>query len=174
MRLKPVLLLFLFALIMGLTVGILDSFIHTANLVGSRMLNTLVFIVFFVAMVWFSVIYRNVIYNGYMSYRRSVGITFSLGIIASIVIGVIRYVYLNYIVHIDIENIVEQARNNMIQHYGLYPEELISNRLQFIEFSYDPLVSSTMYFLYYSLFTIIFGLLISLFVKRIDRDISIA
>ena len=173
MRFKPVLLLILFALITGLSVGILDSILHRTGYDDLRIFNIMVFVMFFIGIYWFSSFYRNAICNGFIGFRKAFGVTLLIGTVASMAIAGIRYIYLRYVIEIDVAKIVEETRNNMIQHYELYPQELIENRLQFIEFSYQPLVSSLLYFAYYSLFAIVFSIIISFFIKRIDRDISI-
>lgn len=173
MKNRSVFLVLLFGVVLGLIIGIFDSVMHRVGLELNRVVNLLVFVIYFIGIFWFSSYYRDRICKGFLSYNRALKITFSMGIVASAIVSAIRFVYLKYVFSVDLAQIVANTRSNMIGHYELYPAELIENRLRFIEFSYDPIVSAVMYFVYYSVFALSFGLIISLFIRRIDRTISI-
>ena len=93
--------------------------------------------------------------------------------IATFVLSIIRFVYLKYISNLDLNSILDKTQQTMINHSESYKEELINNRLSFIEFSYDPFVSSTFYFLYYTLIALFFAFITGILLRKIDRDISL-
>lgn len=173
MKNRSVFLVLLFGVMLGLVIGIFDSVMHRIGLESNRIANLLVFVFFFIGIYGLSSYYRERICKGFLNYNRAFKITFSMGIAASAIVSAIRMVYLKYIFNVDLAEIVANTRSNMINHYELYPAELIENRLRFIEFSYDPIVSAVLYFTYYSVFALFFGLIISLFIRRVDRNISI-
>jgi len=157
----------------GLLIGILDSSLHFINFESYKILNITTFILFFIGIYWTVVIVRDRFASGVISYGdafKSIALT---GLVASIFIGITRFVYLKYVISIDINVILNRTRDTMLAKYSLYTTEQISNRLSFIEFSYNPIVSSVLYFVYYLAFVISFALLASLIIKRIDRNISL-
>ena len=170
---KSVLFLALSGVAIGLLVGILDSWLHYSNFESYKILNIVLFILFFVIIYWSVIIIRDEFNNGLMSYFKSfINITFT-GSIAALCIAIIRYIYLNYVISININPILAQTKETMLNKYSLYTTEQISNRLSFIEFTYDPIVSSVLYFTYYIAFVIIFAFVASFIIKRIDRNISL-
>lgn len=170
---KIILLLSLFGITVGLLTGILDSFFHYIDFERFRLTSLFIFLLFFVSIYISTITIRNKFMGGYMTYVSAFRNSLYIGTIASLVIAVIRYVYLKYVAVIDIDIILNKTEQTMLSHYSAYKEELINNRLSFIEFSYDPVISSTMYFVYYMLFTLGFAIIASLLMQKIDRNISL-
>jgi len=173
MYLKSVVLLTLMGIAIGLFIGISDSYLHFINYEGAKIINILIFILFFMGVYWSVIFFRNRLRNGLISYLRAFKNIFYVGMISAGVIAAVRYTYLTYIVKVDVSAILNQTKESMTSRYSYYSEEIINNRLSFIEFSYDPIVSSVLYFGYYLTFVIIFAFLASFFLRRIDRNISL-
>ena len=173
MYLKSVALLTLMGIAIGLFIGIFDSFLHFISYEDVKIVNILIFIIFFTSVYWSVVFFRNRLQDGLISYFRAFANIFYVGIIAAAIIAAVRYTYLTYVVKVDVSAIINQTKNSMISRYSYYSEEIINNRLSFIEFSYDPVVSSILYFGYYLTFVIIFAFLASFILRRIDRNISL-
>ena len=173
MYLKSVALLTLMGIAIGLFIGISDSYLHFINYESAKIVNILIFILFFMGVYWSVLFFRNKIRNGLLSYFRAFINIFYIGMISAGVIAAIRYTYLTYIVKVDINVILDQTKESMTSRYSYYSEEILNNRLSFIEFSYDPVVSSVLYFGYYLTFVIIFAFLASFILRRIDRNISL-
>jgi hypothetical protein len=170
---RSVILLTLIGIALGLFVGMLDSFLHFVNFEGFKVVNIIVFVLFFVGVYWSVAFLRERLKNGIISYMGALRNTLYVGVVAAIIISAVRYVYLTYIIKIDIAEILDQTKESMLNRYSLYSDEIINNRLSFIEFSYDPIVSSLLYFAYYLVFVIVFAFLASFVLRRIDRNISI-
>ena len=163
----------LFGIAIGLFTGILDSFFHFIGFEGYKIISIFIFVLFFMG-IYKSIVYlREQLLEGFIFYWAGFKSIVYVGAIASLLISAIRYVYLEYIVKINIEPILDKTQKTMLDHYSLYRQELIDNRLSFIEFSYDPIISSSFYFIYYISFVIIFAIIASFFVRRIDRNISL-
>ena len=170
---KPYLFLALTGIAIGLLIGILDSWLNFSSFENNKILNIISFVLFFAIIYWSVIIIRDEFNNGLMSYFMSfINITF-MGSIAAMCIAITRYIYLNYVISIKIDPILAQTKETMLNKYSLYTTEQISNRLSFIEFTYDPLISSILYFTYYTAFVIIFAFFTSFIIKRVDRNISL-
>jgi len=168
---KSFVFLALTGIAIGLLIGIMDSWLHFSGFGNYKIPNIILFILFFATVYWSVVFLRDEFKNGLLSYNKSfIGITYTGGI-AALTISLIRYIYLNYVIKINIDPILAQTKETMLNKYSLYTTEQISNRLSFIEFSYNPLISSILYFAYYIVFVIIFALFASFIIKRIDRNI---
>ncbi len=173
MYLKSLALLTLMGIAIGLFVGIFDSYLHFTGYEDAKIVNILIFILFFMSVYWSVIFFRNRLHNGLISYFKAFTNIFYIGIIAAAVIGAVRYTYLTYVVKVDVSAILNQTKESMINRYSYYSEEILNNRLSFIEFSYDPVVSSVLYFGYYLTFVIIFAFFASFILRRIDRNISL-
>ena len=173
MRIKLILLVILLGIAVGLLTGILDSFVHYTDLQGHKSLSVLIIILFLAGTFTATIVYRNKLTDGYLNYWPAFTKFFIIGFTASIIISVIRFIYLKYIAVIDIQAILDKTEKTMLDHYSQYGDELIDNRLSFIEFSYDPVISSAFYFLYYTMYVLVFGLLAAAFLRKIDRNIAI-
>lgn len=170
---KPLSLLILMGAAIGLFIGILDSIFHFINFEGYRLVNVIVFLVFFISVYWSVIVYRDKIHNGIITYGRAFRNTIVIGIVAAFIIAAIRFLFLEFVVNIDINSILDETRVAMTEQAGNYTDEQISNRLSFIEFSYNPFISSILYFNYYLLFVIVFTFFASFLIKRVDRNISL-
>lgn len=170
---KSTILLSLMGIAIGLFIGILDSFFHFVNFESFKIINIIVFLLFFIGVYWSVLFFREKMNNGIITYGGAFRNTFYIGFVSALVIAAVRYTFLTYIVKPDISAILNQTKESMIGRYSLYTDEIINNRLSFIEFSYDPIVSSLLYFGYYLMFVIIFAFFASFIIRRIDRNISI-
>ncbi len=173
MRIKLVLFTILLGIAVGLLTGILDSAIHQFGLQQYKLLSIIVFLIFFFSVYFAAVFYRNNLTDGYLNYWQSYKLLFFIGSISSFIIGILRFVYLKYIAVIDIQEILERTEKTMLDHYSTYPDELVTNRLSFIEFSYDPVISSLFYIIYYLLHVLVFTFIGAAILRRIDRNIAI-
>ncbi len=166
---KPSTFLVLSGTALGLLIGILDSSLHFSNLEDSRMLNIMIFILLFIGIFWSAIVFRNRFNNKFISYKQAFRSILLTGTITAFVISVIRFVFLNYISNVDVDSILNQTKKVMSQ----YTDDQIINRLSFIKFTYNPTISSLLYFIYYLIIVVIFAFFASFLIKRIDRDISL-
>jgi uncharacterized protein DUF4199 len=170
---KSVLLLSLMGIAIGLLTGILDSLFHFIGFEEYKIINVFIFVLLFTGIYWSVLFFRDSISSGFMTYGSAIKNMMFVGAISSLFISIVRYVYLKHIANININSILDSTEQSMIDHYSLYKEDLINNRLSFIEFSYDPFVSAIFYFGYYMFVVLFFALIASFFLKRIDRNISL-
>ncbi len=166
-------LLTLMGIAIGLFVGILDSFLHFVNFENSKIVNITIFIIFFIGVYWSVLFFREKLKKGIITYGGAFRNIFYIGFIAALVIAMVRFTFLTYIVKTDINAILNQTKQSMMDRYNMYTDEIINNRLSFIEFTYDPFVSSVLYFGYYLILVIVFAFFASFIIRRIDRNISI-
>ena len=170
---RPIVLITLLGIAIGLAMGLLDSLFHFIGYEDYKVINIIIFILFFMGIYKSVAMVRDKLLSGFISYGHSVKSTIYVGIIASLLISSVRYLYLKHIANTNIEQILDNTEKHMLDHYSYYPEALIENRLSFIEFSYDPLISSILYFGYYLVIVVIFALIASIFLRKIDRNISL-
>ena len=169
---RPIAFLTLTGIALGLLIGIIDSVLHYNNYEIYEMLNIITFLLFFTCIYWSIIFLRDEIGDSIISYGSAFINMIFTGFVSAFVIGFIRYIYLCYIIDIDIVTILGNAKNTMLNNSNTFTNEQIFNRLAFIEFSYNPLISSLLYFSYYLVIVIIFAIIASFFIKRIDRNIS--
>lgn len=168
---KPILFLTIQGIAIGLFVGIFDSIIHSINIEYFKVISFLLFLLFFVGLYRSVVFFRNRIKSGIIIYKDALKNIIYIGMVATVAISVIRYVFLQYYFKSNISNILDHTKQSMIENYSLYTDEELYNMMSFIEFTYNPIVSTLMYFVYYSIFVIIFAFLASFLVKRTNNNI---
>ncbi|MFK5857332.1 MAG: DUF4199 domain-containing protein [Bacteroidota bacterium] len=157
----------------GIIIGILDSVIHISNFESYKVLNIFLFILFFASVYWSVIYLRDKISDKIISYGTSFRQILLTGSIAAFFISIIRFLFLKFAINVDLSSILSQTKDTMLSNPELYTEAEINNNLSFIEFSYNPIISSILYFTYYLTFVIIFAIIASFFIKRIDRNISL-
>lgn len=172
MRQKPIVSLILMGISVGLFTGIVDSAFHFINYERFRAINIIVFLIFFIGVYLSVASYRDNRYNGIITYWNAFRKSLFIGVVAALTISLIRFVFLEYVVTLDINSILDNTRASMSEQNGNLTEEQIYNRLSFIEFSYNPIISSILYFGYYFLFLFVFTFFVSLVVKNVDRNNS--
>lgn len=170
---KNILLLTLFGISVGLLTGILDSLFQYLGFDNNRYVSIFVYIILFTGIYMSVRIYRNKILNGFIDLKEAYRRSFTIGVVASFTLAILRFFYLKFIAVTDMETILSKTQQNMINHSDSYKDDMISNRLSFIEFSYDPLVSSTFYFFYYTIIVLFLAFLAAILLRKIDRDISL-
>lgn len=143
---KPISLLILMGAAIGLFIGILDSIFHFINFDGYRAVNIIVFLVFFISVYLSVIFYRDKMRQGIITFGCAFRNTLFIGIVAAAVIAVIRFLFLEYIINIDINSILDNTRVSLYDQTSIYNDEQIHNRLSFIEFSYNPIISSILLF----------------------------
>ena len=166
---KPLLLLTLLATAIGLFIGVLDSLLHLVNFENYKIANIAVFLLFFIGIYWSVSFFRKKIESGSITYGGAFKDFLYIGFIASLIIALVRFTFLQYLFNFDIDTILNQTKQSLTD----INSEFTVEQLTFIEFSYSPIVSSVMYFVYYSIFVIIFAFIASFFIKRINRNISL-
>ncbi len=113
---KAILILTLFGLALGLFTGILDSLFHFIGFENFKVINIFIFLVFFVGVTFPVLMLRNSYMGGFISYWGAFKNSFYVGTVASLIIAAIRFVYLEYIAKIDIEEILMETEKPMLHH----------------------------------------------------------
>lgn len=157
----------------GFFIGILDSIFHFININGYRAVNIIVFLVFFISIYWSVIYYRDNMRRGIITYGCAFRNVLFIGIVAAAVIAVIRFLFLEYVINIDINSILDNTSISLDEQTIIYNDVQIHNRLSFIEFTYNPIISALLYFVYYLIYVIVFSFFASFLIRRIDRNISI-
>lgn len=170
---KSILILSMLGIVVGLLTGIFDSLFQFIGLDGYRFFSVIVFIIFFLGIYISTFFYRNKVLDGFMDFKCAFKNSFYIGVIASLTLAIMRFIYLKFIANVDLDSILSNTKQSMIDHSSLYTDELINNRLSFIEFSYDPFISSSFSFLYYIIIALGFAFFASIILRKIDRDISL-
>lgn len=154
----------LFGFIVGLCTGLLDALFHILGLEYYKLLNVFIFI-FFLSGVYFATIkIREAFYNGTFNYWSSLKNYLLIGLGAALIIASVRYIYLKFINVNDINQIIDNTKSIILKLND--NEELINNRIEFLEFSYDPLVSALFYLAYYMIYVVVFAVISSFFIRK--------
>lgn len=163
---RSILSISLFGFIVGLGTGLFDALFHTLDLNHYKLLNFLIFIFFLSGVYLATIKIREDSYNGIINYWGSLINYLLIGLVASVTIAFVRYIYLKLINITDITQLVSNTKDSILNYYGIDNQEFINNRLEFIEFIYDPFISSLFYFLYYMVFVIVFAVISSFFIRK--------
>lgn len=172
-KLHSVLVLSVYSLFTGILIITFDILLHLAHFEDFRILNLFIYVLFLLAIFWTGSFYRDMFMErGYISYKQSFGVCFRIGFFAAVVIGIGRYLFLEYNTNIDVNAILETAKEHLSVSHPWYDDKEIAQKLELIEFSYRPIVSSLLYVMIYTSWALFFSFISAFYIKRIDRTIS--
>lgn len=172
-KLNSILVLSVYSLFTGILIITFDTLLHMAHFEDFRILNLFIYVLFLLAIFWTASFYRDMFMEkGYISYKQSFAVCFRIGFFAAVVIGIGRYVFLEYTGNVDLKAILETAKEHLAITHPWYGNTEVAQKLDLIEFSYKPIVSSFLYVLMYTFWALFFSFLSAFYIKRIDRTIS--
>jgi hypothetical protein len=156
----------------GVVMVIFSLVFFLLNIDEKSFVNSLVYIILVAGMFWGMYNIRENRLNGVMKYGKAVGTGFWIGFVASLVVAVYYYYYLSYLNPAILDNVMAEAQNKILEQNPDISEEDLDRALYMIELFSKPYISAIVQVFSNSFISIIFSLIIAIFVKREDRTIA--
>ncbi len=161
----------MFGLGTGVVMVIFSLVFYLLNVDEKSYLNSSIYILLVVGMFWGMYNIRENRLNGVMRYGKAVGTGFWIGFVASLVVALYYYYYLTYLNPGILDNVVAEAQNKILEQNPDISEEDLDRALSMIETFSKPYISSIVQIFSNSFISVIFALIIAIFVKKEDRTI---
>lgn len=110
--------------------------------------------------------------NGMLSYGKGVGVGTLTGFFASILLAIFTYVYVTYIDPSVIEQAIVKAEESILETNPNISDDDLENGLEMVEMFTSPMMMAVMSIFWYTIVSLVFSLLISIFAKKEDTNIA--
>jgi hypothetical protein len=162
----------LFGIGTGAVMVIFSLVFFLLNVDEKSFVNSLVYIILVAGMFWGMYNIRENRLDGAMKYGKAVGTGFWIGFVASLIVSIYYYFYLTYLNPGILDNVMVEAQNKILEQNPDISEEDLDRALSMVEMFSKPYISAIVQIFSNSVISIIFSLIIAIFVKREDRTIA--
>lgn len=128
--------------------------------------NYISYVFLAVGLWWAITSYRNKQEGGFISYGKAFSMGFFVGLIASVLVSVYFYIYVQYINPGLIEEILLNAEDEMLTANPDMSDEQIDQALGMVEMFTSPLMMTVMGFIMNLIASTVLSLIIAIFAKR--------
>jgi hypothetical protein len=110
--------------------------------------------------------------NGFLSYGKGVSVGTLTGLFASFLLAIFTYVYVTYIDPSIIEQAIVKAEESILERTPDISDEDLERGLEIVEMVTSPAMMAVMSIFWYTIVSLVFSLIISIFAKREDTNIA--
>jgi len=110
--------------------------------------------------------------NGLLSFGKGVGLGTLIGFFASLILAVFIYVYITYVDPGVIEEAMIRAEESVLQSQPDISDADLDKAMEIVEIFTSPGIMASMSIIWYTMVSVVFSLLISIFAKREDINIA--
>ena len=110
--------------------------------------------------------------NGLLSFGKGVGLGTLIGFFASLILALFIYVYITYVDPGVIEEAMIRAEESVLQSQPDISDADLDNAMEIVEIFTSPGIMASMSIIWYTMVSVVFSLLISIFAKREDINIA--
>jgi hypothetical protein len=151
--------------------GIVYSMIlYIADLSMNNALQYVTYLFYIGGMILGTLQYRKLYQNDFMTYSQAVKNSFLIGFFASLMLAVFSFIFFKFIDPGMIDRIIEMTRNKMTEANPQMTEEQIEKALSISGFFTNAYVLPIMTIITSSIFSIIFALILGIFLKKEDAQ----
>ena len=164
-----------YALIISVVLIIISLIFYLAGSPTSDAIQYIGYVVVIAGLAYAAIMYRNEVLGGYISYGKSLGFIVVTGLIAGVILGVYNFVFLSFIapevLEIIKEEITERAYETAYQFNPNISDAELDNMVDMQLRFQNPTLLAVFTIIGYTFQALVFGLIISIFVKRKNPDI---
>lgn len=163
-----------YALIISVVLIIISLVFYLAGSPTSNAIGYIGYVVVIAGLAYAAIMYRNEVLGGYITYGKSLGFILVIGLITGVLLGIYNFIFLSYIAPevLDImkEEITQKAYETAYQINPNISDAELDNMIDLqLRFQNPPLLA-VFTIIGYTFQALIFGLIISIFVKRKNPD----
>ena len=161
-----------YGLITGAAMVVLSLILYITNLYMNRTLGYLSFILLIGGMVWGTLEYRKTYLNGFISYGKAFSLCFLIGLFAALLSACYTFIFAQFIYPGFSQEILEKAREGMINSGRSMSEEQIDQAMKYTEMFTTPVMIAVWSVITFAFFSVILSLLTAIFLKKGDKSLS--
>ncbi|MCF8368595.1 MAG: DUF4199 domain-containing protein [Bacteroidales bacterium] len=160
----------LYGAYIGIALIILSLIFYLLDLYTEKWISYLSYAVLLGGIILASVNYRNKYLDGYISYGQSVGVGFLSGFFAGILAAIFTYFFMSILGEDYIKILLEAAEENMLATRPDMSDEELDMALNMAKRMMKPAWMAILALLGNALFSIIFALIASIFIKKEENS----
>ncbi|MBN3034125.1 MAG: DUF4199 domain-containing protein [Bacteroidales bacterium] len=153
-------------IITGLGLVFFSLLLFVLDLSTNKIVAYVGYLILFAGITLSSLQYRNKWAGGFISYGRSLSTGFMAGLFASIIAGIYTYFFFTYLGQGVIEEMMRAAEENLLARSPDLTDEELDIAMNITGRFMNPLWMSVMGFLAYAFFSLVFALIVSIFIKK--------
>jgi len=155
-----------YGLITGLAIVIFSLILFISDLYQNQWINSIGYLFLIAGMVYGALEYRKKYNHGLMTYGKAFSSCFMTGLFAGLVVAIYMYVFAQYIHPGFAQEILEKSREKLMTQHPDMPDDQVEIAMQWTAKFTTPLMMMIWGFVAYVFFTVIIGLIASIFLKK--------
>ncbi len=159
-------------LVLGVILVIYSLILYVVGLNENQWLAAISYVITAIVLFFVIVNFRDKQQDGFITYGKGVSVGTLTGLFASVILAIFTYIYVNYIDPSVIEKALVQAEESILARQPNISDEELDNAMKMVEIFTSPVLMAVMSIFWYTLVSLVFSLLISIFAKREDTNIA--
>jgi len=159
-------------LILGVILIVYSLILYIADLNENTWAASFSYVITAVVLYFAIVNFRDKEQNGFLAYGKGVSVGTLTGLFASVLLAIFTYIYVAYIDTSILETMIVNAEESIIESNPNIGDAELDQALGIVEIFNTPVMMSIMAGLWYTIISLVFSLLISIFAKQEDTNIA--
>lgn len=159
-------------LIMGMILIVFSLILYVTDLTENVWVASFSYVITAIVLYFAIINFRDKQQEGFLSYGKGVSVGTLTGIFASILLAIFTYIYVTYIDPSVMEEAIIKAEEGILESNPNMSDADLENALGMVEIFTSPVMMAVMTILWYTIVSLVFSLLISIFAKREDNNIA--
>lgn len=161
-----------YGVITGIGLVLYSLLLYSLDAQGEKFVSLLGYVILIAGMIMGALNYRNKDMGGFMSYSQSLGITFLVGLFASIVAGIYTYLFFEFFAPEQIEVILRRVEEEMWKSNQNLSDERFEMAMEYTKKFTTPLWLAIGSWFSNTAGALITGLIASIFLKKEDDSFN--
>ena len=157
---------FMYGVYIGVVLIILSLIIYVLNLFIEKWPGYISYAVLLGGIIISTIVYRNKYLKGFISYSKSFSVGFQVGLITTIIFGIFTFIYMTFLGEEYRSLKMIKAEEKILEFKPDISDYELAKSLEIPKFLYGPLGSTIKVLFLYILFSTLFTLIGSIFVKK--------
>jgi hypothetical protein len=161
-----------FGLITGAAIIVFSLIMFLLDLYMNKAVNWIGYIFLVAGMAWGTLEFRKKYSNGFLTYGKAFSSCFWIGMIAGVLASVYLFVFVQFIHPGFINELLEQARANMLTSKPDMTEEQLEQALSMSAKFMSPVMMTIWGLVAYAAISAVIGLILAIFLKKEDPSLK--
>lgn len=157
-------------LILGIALVVYSLVLYVADVNENVWLASVSYIITAVVLYFAIINFRDKLQNGFLSYGKGVGFGALTGFFASILLAIFTYIYVSYIDPTVLDQAIISAEEAILEQNPNIGDDELEQAIGMVEIFTSPVMMAVMTIFWYTMVSVVFSLLISIFAKHEDTN----
>ena len=157
-------------LILGIILVVFSLLLYVADLNENIWIASISYVIIAVVLYFAIINFRDKQQNGFLTYGKGVSMGTLVGFFASILFAVFTYVYVTYIDPSVIDKALVAAEEGILERMPNISDDELEKQMSIVEIFTKPLIMAITSIFWYTMVSVVFSLLISIFAKQEDTN----